>query len=147
MGYLQRLNQFIFFHFPALIGSTMSNIHLTFSSSKAWDATYRTPEGQVVYKVESAMPLLGARTIKISKIMPTFLDNRITTKGREAEYLRDSFAHLATVEYHTFRSSRIRMGSLNVATSDYFRREGWSLTTLGRSVIFKLWGRNNISQL
>ena len=88
------------------------------------------------------MPLLGARTIKISKIMPTFLDNRIATKGREAEYFRDSFAHLATVEYHTFRSSRIRMGSLDVATSDYFRREGWCLTNLGRFVIFQLWSCN-----
>ena len=88
----------------------------------------------MIYKVEYSVPLLEARTIKISKIVPSFLDNR--TKGGEAQDMRDSFAHLATVEYHTFRSSRIRMGSLDVATNDYFRREGWSLKTLGRLVIF-----------
>lgn len=114
----------------------MSNTNLTLSSKKPWDSTYRTQEGQVVYKVESDTPILAARTIKISKIMPSFLDNRITTKGREAQHLKDSFAHLATVEYHTFRSSRIRMGNLDISTNDYFRREGWSLTNLGRLVIF-----------
>ena len=118
----------------------MSNIHLTLSSTEPWDTTYRTPEGQVIYKVEYTVPLLDARTIKISKILPSFLDNRITTKGGEAQDMRDSFAHLATVEYHTFRGSRIRMGSMDVATDDYFRREGWSLTTLGRSVTFPLFG-------
>jgi hypothetical protein len=111
----------------------MSNILLTLSSKKPWDTTYRTPEGQVIYKVESATPILGARNIKISKIMPSLFENETTTEGRgEAESLRDSFAHLATVEYHTIRTSRIRMGELDVATNDYFRKEGWSLTSLGR---------------
>ena len=87
----------------------------------------------MVYKVESATPILAARSIKISKIMPCVLDNRIT---REAQDLKDSFAHLATVEYHTFRDSRIRMGSLDISTNDYFRREGWSLTNLGRLAFF-----------
>ena len=86
----------------------------------------------MIYKVESATPILGARNTKISKIMPSLLDNGTTTEGREAGNSRDSFAHLPTVEYHTTRTSRIRMGKLDVATSDYFRREGWSLTSLGR---------------
>ncbi|KIM49873.1 hypothetical protein M413DRAFT_439002 [Hebeloma cylindrosporum] len=107
----------------------MSYNHLTLSSKKAWDSTYRTQEGQVIYKVESATPILGARTMKISKIIPSFSD-------REAQRSRDSFAHLATIEYHTIRSSRIRMGGLDVATNDYFRREGWGLTTLGRDRVF-----------
>jgi len=124
----------------------MSNIHLTSSSKKPWDTTYRTPEGQVIYKVESATPTLGARNIKISKIMPSLFDNGTTIEGREAENLRDSFAHLATVEYHTIRTSRIRIGNLDVATNDYFRREGWSLTSLGRSVWFFLISSRNVSQ-
>ena len=112
----------------------MSNIHLTLSSKKPWDTTYQTPGGQVIYKVESATPMPGARSIKISKIMPSLFDNGTTIKGREAEDLRNSFAHLATIEYHTIRTSRIRMGELDVATNDYFRREGRSLTILGRLV-------------
>ena len=89
--------------------------------------------------------MVGARDIKISKIIPSFVDNGTTTKGREAENWKDSFAHLATVEYHTIRSSRIRMGNLDIATDDYFKREGWSLTNLGRSVISQLWS-NDVSQ-
>ena len=112
----------------------MSNIHLTLSSKKPWDTTYRTPGGQVIYKVESATPMPGARSIKISKIMPSLFDNETATEGREVDNLKDSFAHLATVEYHAIRTSRIRMGDLDVATDDYFRKEGWSLTSLGRLV-------------
>jgi hypothetical protein len=73
--------------------------------------------------VESATPILGARNIKISKIMRSFFENETTTKGKETEDLRDSFAHLATVEYHTVCTCRIRMGDLGVATNDYFRRK------------------------
>ena len=116
----------------------MSNILLTLSSKKPWDTTYRTPEGQVVYKVESTTAILGARNIKILKVMPSFFDNENMTKGREVENLRDSFAHLATVEYHTIHSSRIRIGGLDAANNDYFRREGWSRTSLGKLVFFKL---------
>jgi hypothetical protein len=92
------------FHFPSSRhwGIIMSNIHLTLSSKKPWDTTsYQTPEGQVIYEVESATPIPGARNIKISRMVPSLsFDNETTTKGGEAENLRDSFAHLATVKYH-----------------------------------------------
>lgn len=88
------------------------------------------------------MATLGTRDIKISKTVPSFVDHQITAKDREEENLRDSFAHLATVEYHTIRSSQIRMGTLDVATSDYFKREGWSLANTGGSIIFQLWSCN-----
>ena len=67
------------------------------------------------------MSALGALDIKILKVVPSFVDDRITTEDNE-EYLRDSFASLATVQYRLFGSSRIRMGDLDVATSDYFRK-------------------------
>ena len=66
---------------------------------------------QRIYKVESASPILGARNIKISN-----------HDRSEAENLRDSFAHLATVEYHT--TSRIRMGVGSC--------HGWLLQERGR---------------
>ena len=88
----------------------------------------------MIYKVKSATSTLGLggrHSIKISKIMPS-INNQIPTQGQEEEHLRDSFAHLATVEYHIIGSSRIRMGNLDVATDDYFRKEGWGLTSFGR---------------
>ena len=96
----------------------------------------------MIYKVESATSILSVRNIKISKIIPSLFDSGTTTEGREAENTRDSFAHLATVEYHTFHSSRIKMGNLDVATKDYFRSEGWSLSSLGRLGLILFWSRN-----
>lgn len=126
----------------------MSNIHLTLSSyKKPWDSTYRTQDGQVVYKVEPATPVLGAQDIKISKIIPSFFDNRLTTKGSETQNLRDSFAHLATVEDHTIHSSRIRMGSLDVATNDFLRKDKWSLINAGRLFIFSTLKRQCLSAI
>ena len=96
----------------------------------------------MIYKAKSATPTLGGQRIKISKIMPSFqVNDQIPTQGRE-EHFRDSFAHLAIVEYRTFNSSRIRMGNLDVATSDYFRKENW---WSGRLVVFQLW-RHKVSQ-
>ena len=91
----------------------------------------------MIYKVESATPIPGARNIRISTIMPPLFENETTTKGREAENLRDSLVHLATVEYRTIRTFRIRMGDLDAATNDCFRREGWSLTSSGRLFFLK----------
>ena len=71
----------------------------------------------MIYKVEST---LGARDIKIVKVMPSFVDNSRMTEDND-EYLRDSFASLATIQYRIFGGSRIRMGDLDVATSDYFK--------------------------
>lgn len=70
------------------------------------------------------MPALGARDIKILKVVPTEDDDE--------EQLRDSFANLATVEYRTIHSSRIRMGDLDVDTSEYFRKVGDRFKFLGR---------------
>ena len=89
----------------------------------------------MIYKVVSESSILGfkfgRRDIKISKIMPSF-DNQIPTRDRGAGQSRDSFAHLATVEYHVISSSRIRMRGLDVATNDYFRKEGWHFETYAR---------------
>ena len=119
----------------------MSSIHFTLSSRKPWNATYRTQDGQVIYKVESTMPKLGARNIKILKVVPSFADNRITRGEQDAEHLRDSFASLAAVDYRTFSSSRIRMGDLDVATGDHFKKVGSAISRfVGRFVIFNLGG-------
>jgi len=76
------------------------------------------------------MPTLGTRDIKILRVIPSLVDNQVPTTEEETEDLRDSFAHLATIEYQTIRSSRIRMGDLDVATNEYFKKDGWG--TLGR---------------
>ena len=84
----------------------------------------------MIYKVVSESPTMGfmsgRRDIKISKIMPS--------AGRS----RDSFAHLATVEYHMISSSRITMGGLDVSTDDYFRKEGWHFETYARLIVLQL---------
>ena len=91
-----------------------------FLSGRPWDATYRTAEGQVVYKSKLAMP--EKRDIKISRIIPSIVDSRplagvpTNSSGKE-----NSFGHLARIECHMRRAVRIRMGDLNVATSEYLK--------------------------
>jgi hypothetical protein len=86
--------------------------------------------------VEAAKPTLGTRDIKISKIIPSVVDDQAPTT-EEAENMRDSFAHLATIEYQTIHGSRIRMGDLDVATNEYFKKDGgWSFRVLGRNRVF-----------
>ena len=95
----------------------------------------------MIYKLESATPILGPQNIKILKIMTSFFDSGITTttKDREAKNSKNSFAQLVTVEYHTIRSSRIRMGNLDVSTNDYFKRKGSVFTGPdGKEYLWKL---------
>ena len=130
------------FHFPSTRHwSTISPYH----PKNLGIQHNRTPEGQVIYEVKSATPILGARNIdiKISKIMPSWFENETTTKGKETQNLRDSFSHMATVEYRTVYTCRIRMGDLDVATNDYFRRKE---SHKFRKVDFFLTWSRNVSQ-
>jgi len=105
----------------------MSNIRFILSSANPWNALYRTPEGEVVYKVKPTTLTLAGRDFKISKLVPSFVNNKVAPKDEELKHLKDTFAHLATVEYRMIRSSRIRMGDLDVATNGtngYFKDHG-----------------------
>ena len=107
------------------------NMRLILSSRKPYNATYHTEEGQAIYKVETAKPTLGARNIKISKAVPSFVGGG--DAGGDGESSKDSFGHLATIEYHMVRNSQIRVGTtMDVSTDEYFKKEGWNF--LGRLV-------------
>ena len=111
----------------------MSNIHFILLSGYPWNSIYRTPEGQAVYKVVSASSTLTGQDIKISKVVPSLVDNQVPNKD---EHLKDLFVHLATVEFRTFRSSRIRVGDMDIATNGtngFFKEDGRGF--LGRSAL------------
>ena len=117
------------------------SIRLILSSRKPYNTTYHTEEGQVIYKVEAARPTLGSRTIKISKAIPTFVDDRVGVAPQDGkdELSKDSFGHLATIDYRMVQNSQIRMGStMDVSTGEYFKKEGWNF--LGRSVVLCEFG-------
>jgi len=78
------------------------------------------------------MPTLGAREIKISKAIPSFVDDG--DASGDGELSKDSFGHLATIEYRMVLDSRIRMGrAMDVSTDEYFKKEGWIF--FGRLVV------------
>jgi hypothetical protein len=78
------------------------------------------------------MPTPGAREIKISKAVPSFVDDGVA--GGDGESSKDSFGHLATIEYRMVLDSRIRMGdTMDVSTDEYFKKEG--LIFFGRFVV------------
>lgn len=112
----------------------MLNTHLVLSSRKPYNATYHTEDGQVIYKVEAARPTLGPRNIKISKAVPSFVDG-VARQGGDGKRSKDSFGHLATIEYRiSIRNSQIRMSrTMDVSTGNYFKKEGWDF--LGRLVV------------
>jgi hypothetical protein len=115
----------------------MSNTHFILSSENSWSAIYRTPEGRAVYKVVSTIPTLAGRDVKISTVIPSFINNQVAPEDEDVKHLKDIFAHLATIEYRTIRSSRIRMGDLDVpanGTNGYFKEDGRGF--LGRNRIF-----------
>lgn len=95
-----------------------------FLSGRPWDAVYRTPEGQAVYKTELAMP--EKRDIRISKVIPTIVDSRllaVPTNSGNKEIPKESFGHVARIECRMRHAVRIRMGDLDVATGEYLRAD------------------------
>ncbi|KDR82168.1 hypothetical protein GALMADRAFT_90776 [Galerina marginata CBS 339.88] len=97
----------------------MPSRHLYLSSNKPWKSTFTTVEGQVIYKAESG------RTITISRILQSL---------NHGNTLMDSFEHLAEIEYHTFRKSRIRYGGRDQTVNEFFRKQGWGF--FGRNRVF-----------
>jgi len=83
------------------------------------------------------MPAPGAREIRVSKAVPSFVDDEVA--GDDGELSKDSFGHLATFEYRTVLDSRIRMGdTMDVSTDEYFKKEG--LIFFGRFVVLLPFG-------
>jgi len=92
-------------------------MQLYLSAEYPWNTNYCTEEGQVIYKVESDGPMY--RTMKISRITPSKINTEATD---EDEALRDTFAQLGEIDYHTFRISRIRYGEQDTPVDEYFRK-------------------------
>ncbi|KAF8802958.1 hypothetical protein BYT27DRAFT_7049005, partial [Phlegmacium glaucopus] len=104
-------------------------MHLYLSTNDPWNATWCNNEGQVIYKSESPMCFtLGPRLITIKRILPPNVDNE--------HAMRDSFSHLAEIDYSYFFTSRIRYNGIDMATTEFFRKSGgWGLS--GRNRVFK----------
>lgn len=112
----------------------MPSYNLYLSSDKPYRAVYTNEEGMVIYKTETHK--LG-NTTKISRaVRPIDADNQAD---------ETAFAHLAEVEYHTFRTSRIRYSKLpgggqgedgkGTPVEEVFRKSGW-VGVYGRDRIF-----------
>jgi len=100
-------------------------MHLILSTDSPWNANYCTESGQVIYKVESDGPSLGARRMKVSRIMPSKIDPRAIATNQD-DALRDSFAHLGEIEYHSFKTSRIKYGGQDLGVDEFFKKSGWA---------------------
>ncbi|KAF8801977.1 hypothetical protein BYT27DRAFT_7197424 [Phlegmacium glaucopus] len=101
---------------------------LYLSTNSPWNTTWCNKEGQVIYKSESPMCFtLGPRLITIKRILPSNVDKE--------HAMRDSFSHLAEIDYSYFLTSRIRYNGIDMDTTEFFRKSGWSL--FGRNRVFK----------
>jgi hypothetical protein len=127
-------------------------MHLYLSTNSPWNATYSNTEGQIIYKAESPRLLFGigplpitveralssnvAKTEKIEKAEET--DNVAALPGPNVDYtekkdnhdaaaLPGPFCPLAEIDFHSssFTASRIRYNSIDMTTSEFFRKAGF----------------------
>ncbi|KAF8162645.1 hypothetical protein B0H34DRAFT_692352 [Crassisporium funariophilum] len=106
-------------------------MHLYLSCDSPWNTKYCTEEGQAIYKVDGSGNL-ATYQINVRRIIPATID----PYGDDLdEALRDSFAHLATIDYRTFHSTRIRYADRDLPTGEWFKKKGWGWH--GRNRIFE----------
>src|SRR6266545_6528592 len=108
------------------VTSYQPNMHLILSTGTPWNTTYCNEAGQVLYKAES--PCFGfklaGRTIQIYRIIPPVInswrlkefDADAKTVVGDAE-LRDHYEHVAEVDYHFFKNSRIKYRGVDRSVS------------------------------
>ena len=123
-----------FSHFPSSRhwSIIMSNIHLTLSSKKPFGYNISDARGPGdLYSGVSHANTGSAQhqDIENSAFLVWERDHNKRRRNREVEGLICTSGDSGVP---SIRTSRIRMGDLDVATTDYFRREGWNLS-LGRS--------------
>ncbi|KAF9528282.1 hypothetical protein CPB83DRAFT_894545 [Crepidotus variabilis] len=101
-------------------------LHL--SKDTPWNANYCTEDGQVIYKVESTTPSIGARHTKIFRIVAPKLDPTVETVDDTA--FRDSFETVGEVNHHVIRTSRIKYNGKDESTATFLRKGSWGLSRI-----------------
>lgn len=97
---------------------------LILSTNTPWNTNYCNEDGQVLYKADSPGLGLTGRTVMISRVVPPVINKDAETVD-EAE-LRDSYEHLAELDFHVFKSSRIKYQLIDQSVSEFFRKGGFS---------------------
>ncbi|KAF8162639.1 hypothetical protein B0H34DRAFT_692261 [Crassisporium funariophilum] len=109
-------------------------MHLYLTSHSPWNTTYRTESGQTMYKTDAPIRI-ATRPMTIFRVRPSLTPPTPGTDTDTDDALQDHFAHLAEIEYHTFRTSRIRYGEIDMSVNKFFKRQGWEW--YGRNRVFK----------
>ncbi|TEB19959.1 hypothetical protein FA13DRAFT_1645677 [Coprinellus micaceus] len=103
-------------------------MQLILTTRDPYNASYCTPEGQVIYRVVSPFQLLHRRRATIDKVVPTDLSSY-------TEDMQDQFERIGEVEYHTIFSSIITFGGVAQSVDKFFRKK-ISLLNLASHRIF-----------
>ena len=88
-------------------------MHLTLSSRSPWNTEYFTPEKETVYNVYSPLTL-GTRIVTICRPTPS------TGSSTEPDIV-------AEIEWHSFRTSKIRFLGQEWPVDAFFRKKGLGL--------------------
>jgi hypothetical protein len=102
-------------------------MRLILTTATPSNAVYTDASGAPQYKVNTPFALHD-RTTAISRVVAHDIPRRHSqsTDGHEAEpQERERFAGLAHIDWHLLDSSVIRFGGRELATRDFFRKEGW----------------------
>ncbi|KAF8068830.1 hypothetical protein FPV67DRAFT_1414503 [Lyophyllum atratum] len=91
-------------------------MQLYLSGASPFNSTFHSPDGQAIYKVQTSSKTFG-RTTTICRILQN--DALFNTT------MRDTFGHLAQIEWKTLRSSVLRFHGREMRTRSFFKKEGW----------------------
>ncbi|KAG6876924.1 hypothetical protein C0993_012034 [Termitomyces sp. T159_Od127] len=98
-------------------------MRLYMSGKKAWNSTFSTENGDVIYETWSPRKIFG-RTTTISRI-----------EDPNGQALS---SHLAQYAWRTFCSARLRFRNQEVRTRSFFKKKGWGIH--GRDRVFEIDG-------
>ncbi|KAH7924511.1 hypothetical protein BV22DRAFT_501292 [Leucogyrophana mollusca] len=88
-------------------------MRFTLSSEHVRNTIITNEQGQVVYKTDTPFKL-GSRTTTVLKIRPNY----------DVSDMRDQFAALGAIEWHTFASSILRFGGEELKTKEFIPCSG-----------------------
>jgi len=107
-------------------------MELIFSHNNPINTVLRTPEGQVLYKIETPGTdvVLPGKSTTIRRVVPNESDSASKVD------MQDTFCELAVIEWHLTESSKLRYNGKEVDISEFMPAEG-SLGLVGRPRVFQ----------
>jgi hypothetical protein len=111
-------------------------LDLHFSHDSPRNAVLCTSGGQTMYKIKTPHKIWGRKSSTISRIITNLADDDDADGDDDSEaQLKDKFGHLARIDWHLIRRTRVVFGGRDFPFESHFKKDG----PLDQSVEFLLF--------